>query len=127
MEEFSKSLLILIEALGLGALGLDRLYMNCPGTAALKLLAFIVGVVAYYIDEFIGSFFLLIWFIWAFFDYILVFINALLQSPSSPFCKANITWSDNGFAVWLVLLIILLDFVAASFGVYAFGPFAIVN
>lgn len=127
MVEYSKSLLILIEALGLGALGLDRLYMNCPGTAALKLLAFIVGVVVYYIDEFIGTFFLLIWFIWAFFDFILVFVNALLQSPSSPFCKSQMTWSDSGMAVWLVLLIILLDLVAFSFGVYAFGPFAIVN
>ena len=126
-NEYSKTLLILIEALGLGALGLDRLYMNCPGTAGLKLLAFIVGVLVYYIDEFVGSFFLLIWLIWALYDFIIVFVNAILKSPNSPFCPAKVTWTDNGLALWVVILILILDIVALGFGIYAFGPFAIVN
>ena len=127
MKEYSKSLLVMIEALGLGSLGLDRLYMNCPGTAALKLLTFVVGVLVAYIDFAIGGFFLLAWAIWAIFDYVLVFVNALLKRECSPFCNAAVKWTDTGFSMWITLVIIALDLVAFSFGIYAFGPFAILT
>lgn len=125
MKEYSKALLVMIEALGLGSLGLDRLYMNCPGTAALKLLAFVIGLLVSYIDFAVGGFFLLCWALWAIFDYVLVFVNALLKRECSPFCKAAIKWTDTGFSMFVTILFIGLDLVALGFGVYAFGPFAL--
>ena len=122
--ELSKTFLVLIEALGLGAFGLDRLYAGCPRTGMLKLILLLSGIFAYYINEWLGGFILGAWILFVFYDYIIVFVNTLAGSSCNPFCNADVCWSDKGPAAWILVFIVLLDLSLAAAGVYAFGPFS---
>ena len=124
----SKTLLLLIEALGLGALGLDRLYMGCPATGALKFLLFLLVVFFWYINDIIFLVFALSWMIWVIFDYVMVFVNALLNSPYNPFCNKFVYFSDDGGGSWFAVFLILSNVAILSVCGYTyFGPFSLFN
>ena len=122
--ELSKTFLVLIEALGLGAFGLDRLYVGCIYTGMTKLVLLLAGLFLYYVNEFLGLFILTGWSIFVLFDYIIVFVNTLAGSMCNPFCNAPVVWVDIGPAAWVLTLIILVDLLLAAYGVYSFGPFS---
>lgn len=122
--ELSKTFLVLIEALGLGAFGLDRLYAGCPSTGMLKLVLFLSGVFVYYINEWAAAFILTGWALFVLYDYLVVFVNTLVGSACNPFCNAEVYWTDKGPAAWALVLIVLLDLALGASGVYAFGPFS---
>jgi len=85
----SKIVLIIISFLGLGVLGIDRMYAGQIGLGVLKLLTF--GGLG----------------IWAFIDWIFVLINAISKSESGLFGITR--WSDNvndAFNVTLVCIFI---------------------
>ena len=85
----SKIVLIIISFLGLGVLGIDRMYAGQIGLGVLKLLTF--GGLG----------------IWAFIDWIFVLINAISKSESGLFGITK--WSDNvndAFNVTLVCIFI---------------------
>ena len=71
----SKIVLIIISFLGLGVLGIDRMYAGQIGLGVLKLLT--LGGLG----------------IWAFIDWIFVLINAISKSESGLFGITR--WSDN--------------------------------
>jgi len=85
----SKIVLIIISFLGLGVLGIDRMYAGQIGLGVLKLLT--LGGLG----------------IWAFIDWIFVLINAISKSESGLFGITR--WSDNindAFNVTLVCIFI---------------------
>ena len=85
----SKVVLIIISFLGLGVLGIDRIYAGQIGLGVLKLLTF--GGLG----------------IWAFIDWIFVLINAISKSENGLFGITR--WSDNvndAFNVTLVCIFI---------------------
>lgn len=85
----SKVVLIIISFLGLGVLGIDRIYAGQIGLGVLKLLTF--GGLG----------------IWAFIDWIFVLINAISKSESGLFGITR--WSDNvneSFNVTLICILI---------------------
>ena len=85
----SKIVLIIISFLGLGILGIDRMYAGQIGLGVLKLLT--LGGLG----------------IWAFIDWIFVLINAISKSESGLFGITR--WSDNvndAFNVTLVCIFI---------------------
>ena len=85
----SKIVLIIISFLGLGVLGIDRMYAGQIGLGVLKLLT--LGGLG----------------IWAFIDWIFVLINAISKSESGLFGITR--WSDNvndAFNVTLVCILI---------------------
>ena len=85
----SKTVLIIISFLGLGVLGIDRMYAGQIGLGVLKLLT--LGGLG----------------IWAFIDWIFVLINAISKSESGLFGITR--WSDNvndAFNVTLVCIFI---------------------
>ena len=85
----SKIVLIIISFLGLGVLGIDRMYAGQIGLGLLKLLT--LGGLG----------------IWAFIDWIFVLINAISKSESGLFGITR--WSDNvndAFNVTLVCIFI---------------------
>ena len=87
----SKIVLIIISFLGLGVLGIDRMYAGQIGLGVLKLLT--LGGLG----------------IWAFIDWIFVLINAISKSESGLFGITR--WSDNvndAFNVILVCIFISL-------------------
>lgn len=87
----SKIVLIIISFLGLGVLGIDRMYAGQIGLGILKLLT--LGGLG----------------IWAFIDWIFVLINAISKSESGLFGITR--WSDNvndAFNVILVCIFISL-------------------
>lgn len=122
--ELSKTFLVLIEALGLGGFGLDRLYAGCFYTGLTKLFLLISGVFLHYVNETIGAIVLSAWMIFVVFDYIIVFVNALAGSMCNPFCNAPVVWIDIGPAAWILSLIIVTDLLLAAYGIYTFGPFS---
>tara|TARA_B110001452_G_C15237933_1_gene428617 strand:+ start:2885 stop:3247 length:363 start_codon:yes stop_codon:yes gene_type:complete len=98
----SKVVLIVLTSLGLGFLGIDRMYAGEIGLGILKLLT-------------LGGFG-----IWALIDYILIMINALTKSKSGLFSITR--WSDNldlGFDV--ALIFILIHVVGSVIGFYNGG------
>ena len=85
----SKIVLIIISFLGLGVLGIDRMYAGQVGLGVLKLLT--LGGLG----------------IWAFIDWIFVLINAISKSEQGLFGITR--WSDNvndAFNVTLVCIFI---------------------
>lgn len=99
----SKLLLLLIELVyPLGWFGLDRLYMGCPGTALLKLMLFVVGVVLFNYKFYnAGVTLLLIWLFVGLVDFILVIINAITQSKTNPFCTdSSRRYASSSTGVW---------------------------
>ena len=85
----SKIVIIIISFLGLGVLGIDRMYAGQIGLGVLKLLT--LGGLG----------------IWAFIDWIFVLINAISKSESGLFGITR--WSDNvndAFNVTLVCIFI---------------------
>lgn len=123
---YSKTVLLLIEGLGLGSLGIDRLYMNCPATGALKFMLFLLVALFWYVDETIFNILAFSWFIWVVFDYISVFVNAFLSSPFNPFCKKIVNYSDNDVAPTFAIFLILANFtILAICGYSFFGPFSL--
>lgn len=123
---YSKTVLLLIEGLGLGSLGIDRLYMNCPATGSLKFMLFLLVALFWYVDETIFNILAFAWFFWVLFDYISVFVNAFLSSPYNPFCNKIVYYSDNDVAPIFAIFLILVDFtVLAICGYSFFGPFSL--
>lgn len=122
--ELSKTLLVIIESLGLGAFGLDRLYAGCLYTGLTKLLFLVAGIFLCYVNETIGALLLIAWMLFVAYDYIIVLVNTLAGSECNPFCNAPVIWTDKGPAAWVLSLIIILDLVLASYGLYVFGPFS---
>lgn len=85
----SKTVLIILTFLGLGVLGIDRIYAGQFGLGILKLIT--IGGLG----------------IWAFIDFILVLINALSKSEEGIFGISR--WSDNvddSFNITLVCIFI---------------------
>jgi TM2 domain-containing membrane protein YozV len=122
----SKILLVLIETLGLGALGLDRLYLGCPSSGLMKFVLFLLTIFSYYTNDFLFYASSLIWVTWVLFDYVLVFINAFLQSQNNPFCNELVYYNDVDLAPWFLTLLVLVDFAAAILaGCYYLGPFSL--
>lgn len=121
----SKVALMLIELLfPLGFLGLDRLYMNCPRSALVKLMLFLFGLSLVLISEShdvgtkartntrnVGLSFLLIWFFIGLFDLVAVVLNGVTRSSENPFCSGDAPWKDPHelkygavFAIALILI-----------------------
>lgn len=85
----SKTVLIILTFLGLGVLGIDRIYAGQIGLGILKLIT--IGGLG----------------IWAFIDFILVLINSLSKSEEGIFGISR--WSDNvddSFNITLVCIFI---------------------
>lgn len=90
----SKIVLVIISFLGLGLLGIDRMYAGQIGLGLLKLLTF-------------GGFG-----IWAFIDWIFVLINAISKSEQGIFGITR--WSDNlNDSFNLTLICIFITFVTS--------------
>lgn len=123
--ELSKTFLVLIESLGLGALGLDRLYAGCTYTGMFKLALFLTGVFMTYVNEWFGAVILSAWLLFVMYDYIIVFVNTLAGSRCNPFCNADVTWTDIGPAAWVLAFIIVIDIALVSSGIYFFGPLSL--
>ena len=91
----SKIVLVIISFLGLGLLGVDRMYAGQIGLGLLKLLTF-------------GGFG-----IWAFIDWIFVLINAISKSEQGIFGITR--WSDNlNDSFNLTLICIFITFVTSD-------------
>lgn len=88
MTEKSKIVLIILESLGLGFFGIDRMYSGQIIYGILKLLT--LGGLG----------------IWTFIDYVIVLINALSKSETGVFGITN--WSDDINMSFNIMLIILL-------------------
>lgn len=106
----SKVLLGMMETVGLGFLGLDRLYMGCGWTALAKLSSFVIAILLCYMFPTVGLVYALFHFLWTVFDFVLVAVNAATRSPFNPFCRSTVAWdTDVAIAQYFTPIALVID------------------
>lgn len=110
-QKTNKLVIILLNALGFNAFGIDRMYSGCLKSGFLKLgLLIIAFLCLFYINPIVAAVFGSLWFIFYLFDIIKVVINALTKSKTSPYCqKYKVDESSIQPAFYIVFIVIAVQ------------------
>jgi TM2 domain-containing membrane protein YozV len=110
-QKTNKLVIILLNALGFNAFGIDRMYSGCVKSGFLKLgLLIIAFLCLFYINPIVAAVFGSLWFIFYLFDIIKVVINALTRSKTSPYCqKYKVDESSIQPAFYIVFIVIAVQ------------------
>ncbi|MCP4970353.1 MAG: hypothetical protein GY932_07160 [Arcobacter sp.] len=113
VQKTNKLVIILLNALGLNAFGIDRMYAGCFRSGFLKLgLLIIAFLCLFYINPIVAAVFGTLWFIFYLVDIIKVIINALTRSKTSPYCqKYKVDESSIEPAFYIVFIVIAVQVV----------------
>ncbi len=113
VQKTNKLVIILLNALGLNAFGIDRMYAGCFRSGFLKLgLLIIAFLCLFYINPIVAAVFGTLWFIFYLVDIIKVIINALTRSKTSPYCqKYKVDESSIEPAFYIVFIVIAVQIV----------------
>ena len=107
----SKVLLGMMESVGLGSFGLDRLYMGCRWTALAKLSSFVLAIFLCHMFPPVGLVYALFHIFWTVFDFVLVAVNAATRSLFNPFCRSTVAWdTDVAIAQYFTPIALVISF-----------------
>jgi hypothetical protein len=123
----SKTVLLVIEALGLGAFGIDRMYMGMYLSGFAKLALLLMVAPLYQISSALSVLAFTVWSMWAMVDSLWVFINAIAGSNALPLGATGVWDSSPGdvnTARTVAVVMLFFHLSGVSVGAYFSKDFA---